>query len=76
MITVTLSQKKYETLLKRQEQVQGEVAHLKSIVFELARDEVNESVLKRLNARSASIEKGAGKKFLNIKAFKQYLRAL
>lgn len=76
MATVTLSQRKYDALLKRQEQVQGEVARLKHIVFELAQDEVRPSALKRLNSRSLDLEKGAGKKFLGIKAFKQYLHAL
>lgn len=76
MVAVTLSQKKYSALLKRQEQVRNEVAHLKSIVLELAQDEVRSSALKRLNAQSLDIEKGGAKKFSSIKAFKQYLRAL
>lgn len=76
MATVTLSQKKYDALLKRQDEVQNEVARLKHIVFELAQDEVQPSVLKRLNARSLDIGKGAGKKFSSIKVFKQYLRML
>lgn len=76
MATVTLSQRKYDALLKRQDEVQNEIARLKHIVFEFAQDEVRPSTLKRLNSRSLDIEKGAGKKFSNIKAFKQYLRAL
>lgn len=76
MATVTFSQKQYGVLLKRQAAVQNEIMRLKKIMKELAQDEVQPSVLKRLNARSLDIEKGAGKKFSNIKAFKQYLRAL
>ena len=76
MITVTLSRKQYDALLKEQEEVRSEVMRLKTIVRELAEDEVRPSVLKRLNARSALIEKGGGKRFSSVKTFRQYLRAL
>ena len=56
--------------------MESEVSALKEIVFELSKDEVKPAVVKRLESQSKILDKGGGKRFLNLKEFKNHLKNL
>ena len=76
METVTITKKQLRNLVKKQEAVDQEVRALRGIVLELAKDEVRPAFVKRLERISKSLDRGEGKRFSSLGAFKAHLRAL
>ena len=76
METVTINKKALRNLIKKQEAVSEEVKALRGIVLELAKDEIRPAVIERLERISKSLDRGEGKRFFSLGAFKAHLRAL
>ena len=76
METIIVSKKALQNLAKRQEEVNEEVKALRSIVLELAKEEVRPAVAKQLAMISKGLDRGRGRRFRSFAAFKTHLRAL
>lgn len=76
MSTSVVSQKEYRTLLERQRTTDIEIARIKKIVLELARDEIKPAVAKQLEEQSRLLDQGQGKAFSSVRSFRAYLRGL
>ncbi|MEK9174619.1 MAG: hypothetical protein AAB725_01460 [Patescibacteria group bacterium] len=74
--SIIFDRKNYNKLLRKQNDMESEVSALKEIVFELSKDEVKPAVVKRLESQSKILDKGGGKRFLNLKEFKNHLKNL
>ncbi len=77
MNIITLPKKQYETLIRRQERVERELALLREVVKEQAEDDLIRSpVLKKWERISRDLDRGRGRSFASLKEMKAWLRAL
>lgn len=77
MTTVTLPKKEYKILVRRQEQVERELAILKEIVKEQAEDDlVRPSVLKKWERISRDLDSGKGRVFKSQREVKAWFKNL
>lgn len=74
--TVTIDRKAYQELLKKQASIEAEVFVLKEAVLELSKNEIKPAVVKRLESQSRILDKGGGRRFLNLKELKTHLKNL
>lgn len=76
MATNTISKTEYKKILKTQEELRSQLAVLREFIIETTKEELNPSIVKRLEKRSQFLDKGNGKYFNTTTSFKSYLRCL
>lgn len=77
MNLITLPQKQYKTLIRRQEQVERELTILKEVVKEQAEDDlIRFSALKKWERISRDLDRGKGRVFKSQKEVKAWFRNL
>jgi len=75
-MSVTISEKQLQAIIKKQRTTDVEISFLKEIVSDLAKDEINPFIAKRLAAQSCLMDSGKGKRFSTAAAFRAYARGL
>jgi hypothetical protein len=76
MTTITIPIKEYKQSIQMQKNILSRLDLLQKVIFESSKDEVNPSVMKRLERISFDLDNNKGKKFSSISSFKNYLRNL
>ena len=76
MPTITVDRKTINNLIKKQEATNREIRVLKDIIFEIAKDEIRPTVVKRFSKISKELDKNRGRRFGSFSAFKTYIRNL
>lgn len=76
MTTITIPKSEYSKIIKTQEELKGKVDWLQRALQDAVRDELRPEYAKKLDHISASLDKGKGKRFLDKKSAKQYLKNL
>jgi hypothetical protein len=76
MELVTLPKTEYRKLIKAQEEMRKQLGRLTERVDVLSDDVISSVVQKKLDKLSRSMEKGSGKRFSSITAFKSYVASL
>ena len=76
MNTITIPKIEYKKILKTQEELRSQVEALREFVIEAVKEELNFSVIKRLEKRSQLLDQKRGRYFDSISSFRSYLRLL
>lgn len=77
MSTIIIPKSEYKKILRKQVNLQTQIADLKNFVIkEIKIDELNSSVIKQMGKISKSIDKGNGKFFNSITSLRSYLKNL
>jgi len=76
MVNVTIPKTEYKKILKLQKELYSQISALRKFVVEAIKEELNPSIIKRLEKRSRFLDSGKGKCFNSISSFRSYLRSL
>jgi hypothetical protein len=77
MATVTIPQKEYKNLVKRQSRIEEELAVLREVVKEQAGDElIRPAILKKWERISGDLDRGQGRVFKSQKEIKAWFKNL
>jgi len=74
MTTITIPIKEYKESIRTQRTILSRLDLLQQVVFEISKDEINESKLERFEKISLNLDDGNGKKFSSISSFKKYTK--
>lgn len=76
MNTITIPIKEYKQSIQMQKSILSRLDHLQKVIFESSKDEINPSLMKRLEKISLNLDTGKGRRFSSSSSFKDYLRDL
>lgn len=73
---MNISAREFKDFVRRQELINSELLSMKEAILELARNEINQSLIVKLGKASKLLDVGKGKRFSSFKDFKKYLKSL